>query len=74
MVERHWYKLHAEPPPAADQQVPVLFRARMMQRLKEEGTVEEAKNDEMEGWRQIKYLISSCRVINFKMIVILDQQ
>ena len=60
MVERHWYKQRTEPPVAADQQVPMLFRARMVQRLKEEGTVEEAKNNEMEGWRQIKYLISSC--------------
>jgi len=51
LVERHWYKEHKEPPSPATDQVPVLFRARMMQRL-EEGTVEEAKNDERKRWIQ----------------------
>ena len=56
MVERHWYRVHAEPPTPATDQVPVLFRARMMQRL-EEGTVEEAKNDERKRW--IKSFVAS---------------
>ena len=51
LVERHWYKRHMEPPSPATDQVPVLFRTRMMQRL-EEGTVEEAKNDERKRWIQ----------------------
>ena len=59
MVERHWYKVHAELPTLAIDQVPMLFKARMMQRL-EEGTVEEAKNDEMDRWKWIKSFVASC--------------
>lgn len=32
----------------------------MVQRLKEEGTVKEAKNDEMKRWRWIKDFVASC--------------
>ena len=57
LVERHWYKVHKERPTPATDQVPVLFRARMMQRP-EEGTVEEAKNNERKRW--IKSFVASC--------------
>ena len=49
-----------EPPTPAAEQVPVLFRVRMVQRLNKEGIVEEAKNDKVEGWRQIKNFVASC--------------
>ena len=58
LVERHWYKVHTDlPTTAADQQVPLLFRARMVQRLKEEGMVEEGNTMR---WRWIQTFLVGC--------------
>ena len=38
----------------------MLFRVRMVERLKVEVTVEEVKNDEVEGWRWMKNFVASC--------------